>query len=98
MRRGQSELVDAGLGVGTIDAVYKTIDKLLGIPHELVEYSVKSVTGGTDALAEVTVKVGADGRTYAGRGASLDVVEASAKAYMQALNKLVHYRATSAQR
>jgi len=96
VRRGQSELVDAGLGVGTIDAVYKTIDKLLGIPHELVEYSVKSVTGGTDALAEVTVKVGADGRTYTGRGASLDVVEASAKAYMQALNKLVHYRATSA--
>ncbi|NLC56966.1 MAG: 2-isopropylmalate synthase [Armatimonadetes bacterium] len=92
VRRGQSELVDAGLGVGTIDAVYKTIDKVVQVPHELVEYSVKSVTGGTDALAEVTVKIGAESRIYTGRGASLDVVEASAKAYLQAINKLVYYQ------
>jgi len=92
VRRGQSELVDAGLGVGTIDAVYKTIDKIVQVPHNLVEYSVKSVTGGTDALAEVTVKIGAEGRIYTGRGASLDVVEASAKAYMQAINKLAYYQ------
>ncbi|MBI3948008.1 MAG: 2-isopropylmalate synthase [Armatimonadetes bacterium] len=92
IRHGQSDLVDAGLGVGTIDAVYKTIDKIVQVPHDLVEYSVQSVTGGTDALAEVTVKIGAGSRIYTGRGASLDVVEASAKAYMQAINKLVYYQ------
>lgn len=93
IRHGQSDLVDAGVGVGTIDAIYKTIDKIIQVPHTLVEYSVQSVTGGTDALAEVTVKVGAEGKIYTGRGASLDVVEASAKAYMQAINKLVYHQA-----
>ena len=92
IRRGESELVEAGLGVGTIDAIYKTIDHIVQVPHSLVEYSVKSVTGGTDALAEVTVKIGADTNIYTGRGASLDVVEASAKAYVQAINKLCYYQ------
>ncbi len=75
-----------------MDAVYKTIDKMVQVPHRLIDYTVKSVTGGTDALAEVTVKLGDDGRIYTGRGASLDIIEASAKAYVQAINKLVYYQ------
>jgi len=85
------ELMDCGTGVGSVDAVYRTVDKMLGVPHRLIDYIVKAVTGGTDALGEVTVKLGDDRNVYTGRGASLDIVEASAKAYIQAINKLVYY-------
>ncbi|MHB1001751.1 MAG: 2-isopropylmalate synthase [Armatimonadota bacterium] len=85
------ELVECGMGIGSVDAVYKTIDKIVNVPHNLIDYTVKSVTGGTDALGEVTVKIGDDRNVYIGRGASLDIVEASAKAYVQAINKLVYY-------
>jgi 2-isopropylmalate synthase len=64
----------------------------VNIPHVLEDYSVKSITGGTDALGEVTVRIRDDDRVYIGRGASLDIIEASAKAYMQAINKMVFYR------
>ncbi len=73
--------------------MYRTIDKIVKVPHQLIDYTVKSVTGGTDALGEVTVKLGDNGNVYTGRGASLDIVEASAKAYIQAINKLVYYKA-----
>ncbi len=86
------ELVDAGLGIGAVDAVYKTIGKLVNIKHDLIDYTVKSVTGGTDAFGDVTVKIGENGNIYTGRGTCLDIVEASAKAYIQAINKLVYYR------
>lgn len=85
------EIVDCGIGVGAVDAVYKTIDKIVGIPYSLIDYNVKSVTGGTDALGEVAVKIGYEGNVYTGKGASLDIVEASAKAYVQAINKLVYH-------
>ncbi len=85
------EMSDCQMGVGSVDAVYKTIDKIVNLPHTLIDYIVKSVTGGTDALGEVMVKLGDDGSVYTGRGASLDIVEASAKAYIQAINKLVYY-------
>jgi len=90
------EIVKSGTGVGAVDAIYKTIlaafqSKLRGRPR-LVDFSIKSVTGGTDALAEVTVKVAdREGRTFTGRASSMDTLEASAKAYVQALNKLVHH-------
>lgn len=77
-----------------MDAVYKTIDKMVKAKYRLVDFTVKSVTGGTDALGEVTVKLEAkNGEIYTGRGASLDIVEASAKAYINAVNKLAHYEA-----
>jgi 2-isopropylmalate synthase len=87
------EITDAGIGVGSVDAVYKTIDKLVDADYKLADFVVKSVTGGTDAIGEVTVKLETpDGRVYTGRGASLDIVEASAKAYINAINKLVYYQ------
>lgn len=87
------EITDAGIGVGSVDAVYKTIDKMVDAQYTLQDYIVKSVTGGTDALGEVTVKLLDEcGNVYTGRGASLDIVEASAKAYIQAINKLVYYK------
>lgn len=85
-------VVETGIGVGSVDAVYKTIDKMVSAEYSLSDYIVKAVTGGTDALGEVTVKLaGKRGEVYTGRGASLDIVEASAKAYLNAINKLVYY-------
>ena len=65
---------------------------MVNAKYSLLDYIVKAVTGGTDALGEVTVKLAAsNGEVYTGRGASLDIVEASAKAYLNAVNKLVYY-------
>ncbi len=82
----------ACIGVGSIDSVYKTISTVVKIPHALVDYVVHSVTGGTDALGEVTVRISDnDGQIFTGRGASTDIIDASAKAYVQALNRLAAY-------
>ncbi|MDP2728807.1 MAG: alpha-isopropylmalate synthase regulatory domain-containing protein, partial [Dehalococcoidia bacterium] len=85
-------LADASLGTGPVDAVYKAINRLVGVPNNLIEFSVKSVTEGIDALGEVTIRIESGGRIYTGRGANTDIIVASAKAYMNALNKLVAVR------
>jgi 2-isopropylmalate synthase len=72
-----------------VDAVYKAINRLVGVPNVLTEFSVKSVTEGIDAIGEVLVRIESDGMTYTGRGADTDVIVASAKAYMNALNRLL---------
>jgi len=75
-------------GVGSVDAVYRAIEQIIEVPHRLVDYSVNSIAGGTDALGEVTVRISdRSGNTHAGRGSSMDIIEASAKAYVQALNR-----------
>jgi 2-isopropylmalate synthase len=82
-----SVLADAALGTGPVDAVYRAINRIIQVPNELTEFSVKSVTEGIDAQGEVMIRVEADGRTYVGRGADTDIIVASAKAYMNALNR-----------
>ncbi len=82
-------LADAALGTGPVDAVYKAIDRIIGVPNTLTEFSVKSITGGIDAIGEVTIRIESEGKTYVGRGASTDIVVASAKAYMNALNRVL---------
>jgi len=91
--RGGEAITGAATGVGPVDAVYKTIDEVTRLPHELVDFSVRSVTGGTEALGECMVKVGANGEIFTGRASSTDIVEASAKAYVQALNKAAYHAA-----
>jgi len=85
---GQS-LADAALGTGPVDAVCKAINRLVGIPNKLTEFTVKSVTEGIDAIGEVLIRIESDGVTYTGRGADTDIIVASAKAYMNALNRLL---------
>jgi len=80
---------DAALGTGPVDAVYRAINRIIKIPNELTEFSVKSVTEGIDAQGEVTIRVSGNGRTYVGRGADTDIIVASAKAYMNALNRML---------
>ena len=79
---------DAACGDGPVDACYKTIDRITGMSPELLDYTLRSVTGGKDALGEVAVKLRYHGAEVAGRGTSTDIIEASAKAYMNAVNKL----------
>ena len=80
---------DAALGTGPVDAVYKAINRLVGVSNTLTEFSVNSVTEGIDAIGEVLIRIESDGVTYSGRGADTDIIVASAKAYMNALNRLL---------
>ncbi|MDE2027277.1 MAG: 2-isopropylmalate synthase [Candidatus Omnitrophica bacterium] len=76
-------------GDGPVDACYKAIESLTKLKANLLDYGIKSVTQGKDALGEVTVKVAFEGETVIGRAASTDIIEASAKAYINAINKFV---------
>lgn len=75
-------------GVGPVDAVFNAICQLVGRCPKLLRYQVNAVTGGTDAQGEVTVKVEDGNKVAVGRGADPDVIVASAKAYINALNRL----------
>ena len=93
----------AALGTGPIDATYKAINSIVNIPCTLLEFNVHAITAGIDALGEVTVRIqGTNGHTtmdaqsevqyprvYGGHGADTDIIVASAKAYINALNKLI---------
>ena len=79
----------AGFGVGPIDAVFNVIADMVGRQPELEQYSVNALTGGTDAMGEVTVRIAENGFSAIGRGAHPDIIVASAKAYVNALNHLV---------
>jgi 2-isopropylmalate synthase len=85
-------LADAALGNGPVDAIYKAINRIVDVPNKLTEFSVKSVSGGLDAIGEVTIRIESEGKSYLGRGASTDIIVASAKAYMNALNRLLAAR------
>ena len=82
-------LADAALGTGPVDAVCKAINRLVGVPNTLTEFTVKSVTEGIDAIGEVLIRIESEGITYTGRGADTDIIVASAKAYTNALNRLL---------
>jgi len=82
-------MADAALGTGPVDAVYKAINRLVMVPNKLTEFSVKSVTEGIDAIGEVLIRIESEGITYTGRGADTDIIVASAKAYVNALNRLL---------
>jgi 2-isopropylmalate synthase len=82
-------LSDAALGTGPVDAVYKAINRIVQVPNKLTEFTVSSVTQGIDALGEVLIRIESDGTTFSGRGVDTDIIVASAKAYMNALNRLL---------
>jgi len=92
LRRNGDRRLGTGEGDGMIDAACKAIGAALDTDARLVDFKVSSVTGETDALGDVTVQVESDGRRMSGRGVSTDVVEASARAYLSALNKAVRRR------
>ncbi|GAI35425.1 unnamed protein product, partial [marine sediment metagenome] len=79
----------AACGDGPVDAAYQAIREATSQSPKLESYSIRAVTGGKEALGEATVKITDDGRTYIGRGVSTDIIEASAKAYIDAINRMV---------
>jgi 2-isopropylmalate synthase len=81
-------MTDAGIGDGPIDAIYSTIQRITGVKVELLNYHLRAVTGGKDAQGEVVVEVRHHDKRSKGRAVSTDVIEASARAYMTALNRL----------
>lgn len=84
-----TEVTDASVGTGPVDAIYKAINRIVNVPNQLIEYSVQSVTAGIDALGEVTIRLKhPDVGTLSGHSANTDVIVASARAYLSALNKL----------
>lgn len=96
--------IQAAVGTGPVDAAYKAVDRIIQAPAKLLEFSVQAVTEGIDAQGEVTVRIqalekGPDGRaqarrarTYGGYGADTDIIVASVKAYLSAINKLLAYQ------
>jgi len=85
---------DSATGNGPVDAVLKAIDRITGIEGELQDYTVHSVSRGRDAVGEVFMKVSFGRAAFIGKAASLDVVDASARAYVDAVNKSIHYKLT----
>lgn len=95
--------IQAALGTGPVDAVYKAIDSIVQAPNTLLEFAIHAITEGIDAQGEVTVRIQSHevsptfsaqeeirrARTFGGYGADTDIIVASAKAYMSALNKLL---------
>jgi len=82
----------AGYGNGPIDAAFNAIGKLTGTGSELLRFSVSALTGGTDAQGEVTVRLSENGLLALGRGADPDIITASAKAYVNGLNRLEYLK------
>jgi 2-isopropylmalate synthase len=102
LRRGDDLMEESAVGDGMIDAVCGAIQRAVGTPMRLESFTVSSVTGGIDALGDVTIMLASeegspgDARRAAGRGVSTDVVEASARAYLSAANRLFAVRARRA--
>jgi 2-isopropylmalate synthase len=79
----------AACGDGPVDAAYEAIRQAIGQTPKLEHYSIRAITGGKEALGEATVSITEDGRNFVGRGVSTDIIEASAKAYVDAINRMV---------
>jgi len=79
---------EAGFGDGPVDATFKTIAKITRTKSKLLQFAINAITGGTEAQGEVTVRLEEKGQTVIGQGADTDVIVASAKAYINALNKI----------
>ena len=87
LRVGGEVVQESGWGDGPVDAAYKAIDLITKIPGKLLEYQIRAVTAGKDAMGEVTVVAEMNGQRVVGRGSSTDVIEASVRAYLNAVNR-----------
>jgi 2-isopropylmalate synthase len=92
LRTDDESLLDSNVGDGPVDATYKTIERITGISGRLLEYSINAVTIGKDAMGEAFVKVKFGDAIVPGHGLSTDIIEASAKAFLNALNKWLSFQ------
>ncbi len=99
LKRNGELFEDAACGNGPVDAICKAVDKITGISCTMIDWGINAVTSGKDALGDVNLKITTDGeKVFLGRGISTDILEASAKAYVNAVNKLIHVDRTAAAR
>ncbi len=89
LRRGEESLQVAAVGDGPVDAAYNALNRIVDLPVTLQDYNLRGVTGGKEAVGEVVVRVRHQGTTWLGRGASTDIIEASIRAYLNALNRIL---------
>ena len=89
---GEDRITESSTGDGPVDAACRAIERATGIQGLLLDYGIKSVTQGKDAVGEVTVRVKIDNKPFVGRSVSTDVVIASAKAYLDAVNRALFMR------
>ncbi len=92
LRKGSQIFQDSATGDGPVDAAYRAIERITGMNIELLDYSIKSVAWGHDAIGEVFVKIATDGFVFNGRSASTDVITGSVKAYINAINHAISAR------
>ena len=90
LQRGDEELNGVSVGDGPIDASFKAIEQILGHHYELDDFQIQSVTEGREALGQAIVKLRANGTLYSGSGISTDIIGASVRAYISAINKIVY--------
>jgi 2-isopropylmalate synthase len=98
LRRGDEVIEESAMGDGMIDAACGALQRAAGVEARLITFNVSSVTGGSDALGDVVVQLDIDGRRVTGRGVATDVVEASARAYLAAINRALAAAASDAER
>ena len=91
VKEGQA-VTDAATGDGPVDAVYEAIQRITGVKPRLTDYSLRAITSGKDAQGEVTIEVEQNGRRFRARGVSTDIVEASARAYLAAVNRAIAHK------
>ena len=89
MHKGDTIYREAATGNGPVDAVYKAMERIIGVSADLEDYAITSIATGKDAMGEVSVTLRYDNRVYAGHSSSTDIVLASAKAYLNAMNKIL---------
>ncbi len=93
LEKDGEELCDVGIGDGPIDAAFAAIEKIVGHHYELDDFQIQTVTEGRDAMGSAFVKLRSAGRVYSGTGISTDIIGASIRAYLNALNKIVYEEA-----
>ncbi len=89
LKKGKEEFQEAACGDGPVDAVYNAINKIIGMQIKLHDYSIKALSGGGDAMGIVNVSLEHKGELYYGNGSSTDIIEASAMAYINAINRIL---------
>lgn len=92
LMEGETERTDAATGNGPVDAVFSAVKRVIGLEPQLLRYNIEAVTERTDAVGQASLVISLDDVSAAGRGASTDVIEASLKAYVNALNRIFQIR------
>ena len=90
LSRGEEQMMGVSIGDGPIDAAFKTIDSIIGHHYELDDFQIQSVTEGKEAMGSALVKLRSGGKLYSGNGISTDIIGASIRAYLSAVNKIVY--------